>query len=239
MSNEAVDGRRRKILLGSLALGLSAGTGCCGMVVAAEPSRSSAPPRPLSPRRSIHSMSGPVWINGQAARPQMIIGPDDHLETGHDAHLIARVGNDALLLRAGTELQLGAALGARSFLRLVSGAMLAVFGARREALAVQMPTATIGIRGTGIYAVADPDQGYVCTCYGKVRLSTVGKAPVGQDIVTQRHGAARYVLARPQRGRLILPAPLAGHTDAELGLLESLVGRQPPFPRPGPHPVGK
>jgi len=231
MGNQEVDGQRRRILLGSLALGLSAGAGCCGLAAAAEPLRPLTPSRPPLPRRSIHSMSGPVWINGQVARPQMVIGPDDHLETGHDAQLIARIGDDALLLRAGTELQLGAALGARSFFRLVSGAMLAVFGPRDTALALQTPTATVGIRGTGVYAVAGADQSYVCTCYGKVRLDTAGAAPVGQNLVTKHHGAARYVLAQPRQGRRIFKAPLAGHTDAELVLLESLLGRKPPFSR--------
>jgi hypothetical protein len=32
---------------------------------------------------------------------------------------------------------------------------------------------------------------------------------------------------------MVAPAPMINHTDAELELLESLVGRQPPFIRKG------
>ena len=48
---------------------------------------------------------------------------------------------------------------------------------------VQMSTvvATIGIRGTGVYLEADPEQTYVCTCYGVTDISAnneIGRAHV-------------------------------------------------------------
>ena len=45
---------------------------------------------------------------------------------------------------------------------------------------------------------------------------------------TTHHEAPRYIMASgsPQ---MVMPAPVINHTDAELILLEGLVGRQPPF----------
>jgi hypothetical protein len=37
------------------------------------------------------------------------------------------------------------------------------------------------------------------------------------------------VLAKPEKGRRIVPAPFKNHDDLELMLIESLVGRTPPF----------
>ena len=55
-------------------------------------------------------------------------------------------------------------------LRLLTGSLLSVFGERgaNQALSVNTSTATIGIRGTGIYMEAEPDLTYLCTCYGTV-----------------------------------------------------------------------
>ena len=60
--------------------------------------------------------------------------------------------------------------------------------------------------------------------------------PAARETVrTSHHEQPRYVMATgaPQ---MILRAPVLNHTDAELILLESLVGRQPPFIGQGVRP---
>jgi len=61
-------------------------------------------------------------------------------------------------------------------------------------------------------------------------------------VVSVHHSAPRYVLASADAGSAIRPAPFLDHTDQELMLIETLVGRTPPFhlptnqydrPRPG------
>ena len=116
-------------------------------------------------------------------------------------------------------------------LRIVTGRVLSVFGKSRHA--VHTATATIGIRGTGLYVEADPEQSYVCTCYGVTTVGAVGDDGAGEIIQSRHHDAARYVLSATARGARVRPAPFVNHTDEELSLIEALVGRTPPFVLPG------
>jgi hypothetical protein len=111
--------------------------------------------------------------------------------------------------------------------RLATGALLSVFG-KGTPKRVTTPTSTIGIRGTGLYVEARPDQSYVCTCYGEVEIATADDPSVTERIVSRHHDAPRYVL-KAGAARRIQPAPFINHTDLELALIESLVGRTPPF----------
>ena len=59
-----------------------------------------------------------------------------------------------------------------------------------------------------------------------------------ETVRTTHHEQPRYVMARgaPQ---MLMRAPVINHSDAELVLLESLVGRKPPFlALPGYRPGG-
>jgi hypothetical protein len=117
-------------------------------------------------------------------------------------------------------------------LRIVTGAVLSVF-TPGQAKRIQTATATIGIRGTGIYVEAEPAKSYVCTCYGEAEIVPVDDPAHGETVRTMHHEQPRYVMAKgaPQ---MLMAAPVINHTDAELTFLESLVGRQPPFaPWPG------
>ena len=108
-------------------------------------------------------------------------------------------------------------------LRLVTGALLSVFG-RGAAKRVVTPTSTIGIRGTGLYVESQPERSYVCNCYGEILIAAADDANVTERITSRHHDAPRYV----SKGR-ITPAPFINHTDVELALIEALVGRTPPF----------
>ena len=90
-------------------------------------------------------------------------------------------------------------------------------------------TATMGIRGTGVYMEAEADLTYLCTCYGKVALASAKQPGDNQIIVAEHHDAPKYITRKSKGGTHILPAPFKNHTDAELKLLEAIVGREVPF----------
>ena len=90
-----------------------------------------------------------------------------------------------------------------------------------------LPTATLGIRGTAIYAEADPVRSYLCTCYGTVEIQSSNNPLVKETVVTKKHDAPRYIYAAGEQ--LIVKAPVINHTDDELFKLEALVVRMPGF----------
>ena len=152
--------------------------------------------------------------------------PGDKLTAGADADLVFVVERDAVLLRRSSSLEL-----LKNGFRLVSGAALAVFapGARKT---LQTPTATVGIRGTAAYLQAERARTYVCICYGEAVLEPVADPKARETVRTRHHEQPRYIMAKgaPQ---MVMPAPVLNHTDAELTMLESLVGRKPPFAATG------
>jgi len=159
----------------------------------------------------------------------MEVKPGDVVVTGRDAELVMVVGRDAFLVRANSRVEFSgdAARLAVAALRVVTGAVLSVFepGARKR---IQTATASIGIRGTGVYVEVDEMRTYVCTCYGEAELTPVGDPKAGETVRTTHHDQPRYIYPRGMP-RMIEHAPVINHTDAELVLLESLVGRKVPF----------
>jgi hypothetical protein len=185
-------------------------------------------PRPLPPGQSIYEIRGDVRVNGRSADAKTLIGPNDRIETGKDAQLIFVVGKDAFLMRANSRLELSGDNSALvSGLRLLSGALLSVFGKKQHHFTT--PTATIGIRGTGLYVEAEADFSYVCTCYGTTDIAAAGDDASRETIVSRHHDAPRYIHGDGASGKRISSAPFKNHTDLELALIEALVGRVPPF----------
>ncbi|MBL8483541.1 MAG: hypothetical protein JNJ60_15190 [Rhodocyclaceae bacterium] len=178
---------------------------------------------PLRP--GLRKVSGPVFVNGRVAAPGMSIEPGDLVETGAKAEAIYVIGQDAFLQRADTRVQFP--LEAAAFFRLVTGRLLSVFGRGEKSLRV--PTATIGIRGTGCYLEATPAETYFCLCYGEAEVLPTAAPQSGTVIRTQHHDHPLVIAAATQAGSAIGPARVINHSDAELSLLESLVGRAPPF----------
>jgi hypothetical protein len=113
-------------------------------------------------------------------------------------------------------------------MRLVTGKVLSVFGKGRPTRIVTA-TSTIGIRGTGVYAETDPEQTYFCTCYGVADISANNDPTSKETVVATHHDKPLYILAKGKTGANIRNAPFINHTDQELMLIESLVGRTPPF----------
>ena len=90
-------------------------------------------------------------------------------------------------------------------------------------------TATIGIRGTAWYAESDPEQTYFCTCYGTADIAASNDPGSKETVISSHHDRPLYILGKSAPGRGIRNAPFVNHTDQELMLIETLVGRTPPF----------
>ena len=216
---------RRRLLLRALAAGwLVGGSGWVGA------DTFGARPRKLPEGKSIFQLDGDVRINGQRARRDSLIRPGDVIETGSDGRLVGVIGADALILRPQSRLEIGgAARAARSFFRLVNGAMLSVFGKRDDLYEIRTPSATIGIRGTGVYTEADAEKSYVCLCYGTAELTPVTRPEERKVLTTTHHDQPMFLFRDAVAGRAMSLAPFYNHTDLELMTLEALVGRTVPF----------
>ena len=214
---------RRAFLLKALAVGLLG----AGGISRAKAQLFGRRPDKMPEGQSVYEASGAVTVNGQPATATTRIAAGDKIETGKGAQLIFVVGMDAFIMRENTRLELAGSNFVVNTMRLASGALLSVFG-KGMAKRMIVPTSTIGIRGTGLYLESQPDRAYVCTCYGETDVAAADDPSVTERIVSRHHDAPRYVL-KPGAARRIQPAPFINHTDLELTLIESLVGRTPPF----------
>ena len=177
----------------------------------------------------VAQIKGDVRINGKPAERGQRVGPGDLIVTGKGAELVVVVERDAFLVRANSRVEFGAAAaqGAVTVLRILTGALLSVFesGRRRE---IRTTTATIGIRGTGIYVEIENRRTYACTCYGEAVLTPVDDPGAAETVRTKHHDQPRYIYGKGMPS-MMEAAPVVNHTDAELYMLEGLVGRSPPF----------
>jgi hypothetical protein len=173
-------------------------------------------------------VSGEVLINGRPARTGAAVRPGDSVATAPEASAVFVIGRDAFLIRERSELRTAGRSVLTGSLRLVTGKLLSVFG--RGPRSINTPTAIIGIRGTGIYIEAEAERTYVCTCYGLVDLQASNMPEARQTVMATHHDAPRYIYAHGGMPiRMIETAPVINHSDAELIMLEALVGRKPPF----------
>ena len=218
-----IDDPRRQFLVNALSLGLFAGSGLTQLFQQSQ--AMGEIPRVLPDGRSIYQLEGDVTVDGKPASINTSIGPGSYVKTGKGSRVIFVVESDAFVLRSNSELQMESSGGVLiDSMRIVS-----VFGQREEPRRINTLTATIGIRGTGIYVESEPDRSYVCTCYGHTRIAAVADPNVSKDIVSEHHDEPVYVLPAASGNNLIVPGPFINHTDSELALIEELVGRETPF----------
>jgi hypothetical protein len=172
--------------------------------------------------RGIYRVRGEVTLNGAPAREGAEARPGDVIRTGESGEIVFVVGRDAMLVRRDSQVSLLA-----DGFRAVTGAILAVFasGPRKQ---IRTETAVIGIRGTAVYVEAEAARTYVCTCYGEALLQPLADPSAGETVRTRHHEQPRYIMAAGAPA-MVTQAPVINHTDAELILLEGIVGRQPPF----------
>jgi hypothetical protein len=169
---------------------------------------------------------------------QTRIRAGDTVETGRDSELVFVVGGNSMILRsdsrlviAGPPVRTESSSFIISALRLLTGKILSV--SRNRPMRVDTAVATIGIRGTGFYAESEPNQTYFCTCYGVTEVASNSDPESKEEIRSEHHDHPVYIVADGGRGRNIRNAPFINHTDQELQLIETLVGRTPPFNFPG------
>ncbi len=223
-----LDDPRRDFLVRALSLGLFA-TGQAAGLFQASHARGDIP-SVLPEGRSIYKLEGKVTVDGEPANLNTPIGPNSRVVTGPRSRVIFVVNQDAFILRSNSELEMGSSNNLLiEGMRMLSGRILSVFGKREKPHTITTSTATIGIRGTGIYVESDPERSYVCTCYGQTRITASTDTNVSEDVAAEHHDKPLYILQTPGNSGLIVPAPFINHTDAELALIEELVGRTPPF----------
>jgi hypothetical protein len=220
---------RRRLLIRALASGAFA-LGVPGAGALAAELFGSRPAR-LPPGQSIFRMSGTVSVNGTPATMQTPIGPGDTIVTGPGSEVVFVLGANAFILRADSNMTVEAEKESLiiSGLRLISGKLLSVFPSGKSQTQIRTGTATIGIRGTGFYIESDPELTYFCTCYGVVDVSSTTDPDSRETIAARHHDRPVYIAANAQSGQAIRTAPFINHTDQELMLIETLVGRSTPF----------
>lgn len=214
---------RRRLLKVLAAAGLLGPAGISGLIRDAL-AKGDAPIQP-----GLHKVRGEVIVNHKLATEGQLISPGDTIVTGRDSEAIYVIGQDAFLQRELTTVSFGSEA-LKSLMRVVSGRILSVFG--KGARTIRTSTATIGIRGTGCY-IEEENYGakartYFCLCYGEVDLTPTAAPQEAERYSTEHHDKPMYIHNDMKMPKMMVPADVINHTDAELTLLEGLVGRSPP-----------
>jgi hypothetical protein len=226
---KGLDDPRRRLLVQALALGM---LGAAAPMPAAYAQLFGNRPRRLPPGQSIYKIEGEARVNGEVATLDTKIAPRDTVETGRNSELIFVVGGNSMIMRADSRMVMEPSPAPTenaliTGLRLLTGKVLSV--SRNNAMKFTTTTATIGIRGTGLYLEADPEQTYFCLCYGTADVAALNDPASTDSVTAQRHDKPLYIAAKAPEGNSIRRAPFINHTDQELALIETLVGRTTPF----------
>jgi hypothetical protein len=177
-------------------------------------------------RSNIVELLGDATVNGARLVPDRAIQTGDEIATGPKANVIFVLGNSAFHVRQNSRLTVerGATLSAVSLLRMLSGAVVSVWG-KGTSRQIITPTMTAGIRGTGVYTEIFADQdgrSYFCNCYGTVDLASGNDKAVS---VSDYH-QAYWGEVNPKAGRTLTPAKAINHSDEELEYLARLTGQR-------------
>ena len=177
-------------------------------------------------RSNIVELQGDATVNGERIRPTTFLQTGDQIETGPGSNLVFVIGNAAFQVRQNSRMvvERGATLNAVSVLRMLTGAVVSVWGKGFNRQIVT-PTLTAGIRGTGVYTEVFPQQSYrsyFCNCYGVVDVDSGGDKVVSRS----QYHQSFWGEAQPKDGKLLTPAKAINHTDEELEFLARLVGQR-------------
>ena len=185
-------------------------------------------PMALAQQRSnVVEFVGDIALNGQRMLPQQTVQTGDEIATGPASRLVFVIGNAAFHVRQNSRITVerGITLNTVSLLRLLSGAVVSVFG-RGGNRSIVTPNLTAGIRGTGVYTEIMDDQGgrtYFCNCYGTVDVAAGG----GQRTVSESsYHQSFWGEPEARNGRFLRPAKAINHTDEELEFLAGLIGQR-------------
>lgn len=215
MKNNPPSNRLRRAALGRLAAAgvIGSSYGLIAKALAAEN------------RQGFTLVKGKVTVDGKPAIVGQIVRPGQKIATGPASEAVVVIGQDAFMLRENSEFGIEPGVSVMA-LRYISGKILSVFGKGDKQL--RTPTASIGIRGTACYIEAESSRTYFCLCYGEAELTPLADPAQKETIRTEHHEHPLYVGGK-EAPVMMAQAPVINHTDAELVMLESLVGRKPPF----------
>src|SRR5437868_14514872 len=167
-----------------------------------------------SPFGVVRELAGNVTLNEVPLLRNSALQGGQTIRTGADGRVWFSIGADAYFLRPNSRMRLEQSKPSEpfiDFLRLVTGGLGATFsrGMRRTLIA---PTATIGIRGTGIYLEASPDVAYFCTCFGSTEILAPSGSMLQNVAVSTENHQARMMMS----GMRIVPAGFERHTNEEI-----------------------
>ncbi len=229
-SFDEIDDPRRMLLIRALTAGLLGVTAASSQAITFGIFGSK--PRKLPPGQSIYGLSGQVTVNDKEASLATIIKPGDTVQTAQNSEVVFVVNTHSMILRSDSKLLIEPPESTTESLiigglRMLSGKLLSV--SRNSPMKLTSSTATIGIRGTGFYVEADPERTYFCTCYGSTEVQATADPTSRENITASHHDRPVYIVADGGAGNNIRNAPFVNHTDQELALIETLVGRKTPF----------
>jgi FecR protein len=216
--SSAMDARRR-FILGLAATGALGAGGISGFIGRAL-AKGDVPAIP-----GVNQLKGSASVNGAPAKVGTVVTARDKVSTGPGSTAVIVVKDDAFLLRANTTLEFGESRGVLSRIVIQAGGVMTVFG--KKPVEIKAANATIGIRGTGAYFEVEPGKVYFCLCYGEAQVDGPGMGEP-RRIKTTHHEQPLVITDEGGSMKAVMGS-LHNHTDDELTLLESLVGREPPF----------
>jgi hypothetical protein len=189
-------------------------------------------PTRLPAGQSIYGLSGEVTVNDQVATMTTLIKPGDTVQTAKNSEVVFVVGTHSMILESNSKLLIESSESSTgniliSGLRMVAGKLLSV--SRNSPMRISTSTSTIGIRGTGFYVESEPEETYFCTCYGVTDVQAINDPDSKETIAATHHDRPLYIVADGGQGKNIRSAPFKNHTDQELSLIETIVGRKTPF----------
>ena len=182
----------------------------------------------------VNRLEGSATVNARPAQVGTPVQLGDRIATGRASQAVVVVGSDAFLLRSQTVIEVKGREGVLSDMLVASGQVLSVFA--KKPVAIKAATASIGIRGTGAYIEVETSSVYFCLCYGEALIEGPGMA---DKLVKTTHHEQPLILRDDGGIMRAEPGPFQNHSDAELILLESLVGREPPFMKGGTYPANR
>lgn len=176
-------------------------------------------------RGNVVELMGDATVNGQRLRPDQTLQTGDEIATGPGSTLIFVVGNSSFHVRQNSNVRVerGTTLNAVSLLRILTGAVVSVWG-KGSSRRIVTPTLTAGIRGTGVYTEVFPNQGgrtYFCNCYGVVDLAAGGQHEVSDASYHQSFWGEPA-----GEGSALTPARMLNHSDQEVENLARLIGQR-------------
>ena len=183
----------------------------------------------------VAKLEGSLTVNGRDAGLGTPVKLGDKVATARGSQAVIVVGSDAFLMRSQTTVEFGpSSRGTLSDMLVSAGRVLSVFS--KKPVAIKAATASIGIRGTGAYIEINPDSVYFCLCYGEAAVDGPGMST--REVKTTHHESP-LLLSTTGSIMKVEAGPFQNHSDAELIMLEALVGREPPFMKDGKYPANK